>query len=53
VRAVIQQGCNKELVASALWIACQMKVVASKLADDHVEISNKLHYWAEKEEIRP
>jgi hypothetical protein len=50
--AWIEEG-KDDLLPAARLIVNQMEGWACDLCNVHVELSNKLHYWAEKEEPKP
>jgi hypothetical protein len=53
VIAWIEEGKGDDLLPAARFITQRLDYLATDLLNDHVEISNKLHYWAEKEEPKP
>jgi hypothetical protein len=51
--ARIEEGKHDDLLPAVRVIVNQMESWASDLCNVHVELSNKLHFWAEIEESKP
>jgi hypothetical protein len=49
----IEEGKHDDLLPAARLIVNQMEGWACDLCNVHVELSNKLGFWAEKEEPKP
>jgi hypothetical protein len=47
------EGGHDQLIRAASFMAQRLEALASDLCNSHVEIANKLHYWAEIEEPKP
>jgi hypothetical protein len=53
VIAWIEEGKGDDLLPAARFINQRLGLLAADLLNDQVDLSNKLHFWAEEEESKP